>query len=124
MRRHLPIILLLCSLFSATASAQGTVSNDEYARELFALGQKHVKAGEYREAYHKFAAAYRLSKRPGFLFNMAECLRSDSDPEGAAKLYVRYLKKAPGGKHKHRGRLIAVSRNAHIGLTNCSRSRC
>jgi tetratricopeptide (TPR) repeat protein len=86
----LPLMLLLASpalAQPATAEAQ--------AREYFKQGTEHFNAGRYAEAEIAFSAGYTVSKRPGFLWNMAETARLRGAPDRAYELYGRFLEHAP-----------------------------
>jgi hypothetical protein len=54
--------------------------------------------GKYREARVEFLAGFELSKRPAFLFNIAECSRLLGDIADARAHYERYLALAPDGR--------------------------
>lgn len=105
------ILLVVLSLSVAhSAAAQATLPSQsstearspsdadmDRARAHFAAGQTAVDEGLYGEAYAQFAAGYSLSRRPLFLFNMAECARENGRAEAARNDYQRYLDAEPGG---------------------------
>ncbi len=71
---------------------------DSSAKTHFELGQTYSSAGRYVEALAEFSAGYELSRKPLFLFNMAECARLAGDPARARINYERYLAEDPQGK--------------------------
>jgi tetratricopeptide (TPR) repeat protein len=60
-------------------------------RELFASGQSHYDAGEYDAALRDFEEAYRLSKLPAFLVDIAQVDRKLGRLQEAKALLLRYL---------------------------------
>ncbi|MEM9070127.1 MAG: hypothetical protein AAGE52_16590 [Myxococcota bacterium] len=99
MARTLSSFLLLVAC-TASAAAQ---TNDR-ARAHFRAGQSLTEAGSYAEAYVEFAAGYSLSRRPLFLFNMAECSFELDRLDEARSEYERYLTEDP------EGRMVALAR--------------
>lgn len=69
MHRALSLILLLVAL-ATPALAQGT-GEDQRAKELYENGAVLYEEGRYEDAIEAWQEAYRLSKRPLLLFNIA-----------------------------------------------------
>lgn len=69
----------------------------ERARAHFTAGQTAVEQELFGEAYAQFTAGYSLSRRPLFLFNMAECARENGRVGTARTDYQRYLAAEPNG---------------------------
>lgn len=70
-------------------------ARDEEARNLFEAARAAYEEGRYEEALERFEESYRLSARPGLLYNIgqtAERLRRD---ERAIEAYEAYLAAAP-----------------------------
>jgi hypothetical protein len=86
------------------------------ARALYAEGQALFQKGSYREASARFSKGYDLSKKPAFLFNMAECARMLDDKKSARDLYVRYLTHDTRGRY----RAEATSRCQALQLGPCA----
>ncbi len=86
--------LMMLLLAGAALAADPTAE----AMALFKRGETLVAQQRYVEAYGEFAAAYRLSGRPLFLFNMGECARAGGDSERARQAYEQYLREDPTGK--------------------------
>jgi hypothetical protein len=100
MIRNTILALVFAASATRTTHAQPNPTEDArqvQARAYFDRGNAHYKAGRYLEARAEFAAGYELSRRPLFLFNMAECSRLDGNLELAREGYERYLREAPTG---------------------------
>ncbi len=91
------MVLLLGIAFAAPLVARAQSDPEAEARERFAEGQRLVDAGRYAEASASFRRGYELSRRPLFLFNIAECARQSGDARGAIDLYERYVREDPDG---------------------------
>lgn len=85
------------AVFAQAAAPAPAGDADAQARARYAEGQRLTAAGQYREALAAFTAGYALSRRPAFLFNMAECSRKLGDLEQARAYYERYLAEDPRG---------------------------
>lgn len=81
---------------AANASDDVTEDTDAEARTRFRVGRALVDTGLFREAHEEFRRGFVLSRRPAFVFNMAECSRAldDSDARGE---YAAYLELDPTG---------------------------
>ena len=91
MRALLALILLLLSSGSGLASS----FEDELARAHFLSGQSYFDEGRLEEALHEFREAYRISRRPGFQYNIAVCQEKLGHTDGAIEAFERYLREAP-----------------------------
>jgi tetratricopeptide (TPR) repeat protein len=69
------------------------------ARRQFIIGERLFRAGRYREAARAYQRGYRLSRRPGFLINIAHCQVRLGRPELAREQYRRFLAEAPDAPH-------------------------
>jgi hypothetical protein len=80
---------------SATLAAEGsdttTEDSEQAARRRFAEGDAAFKAGHYDQALKEFEAGYAVSRRPGFLLNMAHTQRKLGHLREARSLYKKYL---------------------------------
>ncbi|MBW2731214.1 MAG: hypothetical protein JRH20_02410 [Deltaproteobacteria bacterium] len=97
--KSLPVVLTLL-LGSPLAHAQ-TSQELKQARAAWKAGRSLFGKGDYRAAKVKFQEGFRLSKKSGFLHNMAECARMGGSKPEARQLYMRYLREYPTGKHRH-----------------------
>jgi hypothetical protein len=84
------------SLRAQPAIAQSP-SAGERARMLYREGSVAFERHEYDRALGLFTQGYALSKKSGFLFNMAESARLTGDKSLAHQLYVHYLTEAKPG---------------------------
>lgn len=64
---------------------------DQRARVLYKEGEGDYAAGRYEEAAAKFQEAYKLSKRPALLFNLANAYERMGEYQKAADNLERYL---------------------------------
>jgi tetratricopeptide (TPR) repeat protein len=69
------------------------------ARRQFMIGERLFRAGRYRDAARAYQRGYRLSRRPGFLINIAHCQVRLGRPELAREQYRRFLAAAPDAPH-------------------------
>ena len=74
-----------------TAATESTLS----ARTHFRHGEVHYAAGRYHDALAAYRAGYRTQPLPGFLVNIAQCLRRMGDLHGARAAYGRFVLVAP-----------------------------
>jgi tetratricopeptide (TPR) repeat protein len=98
------LIALSCAALAATpiaAHAQAEEESDEAqevandAHEHFRAGIEHFNAGRYADAELSFSLGYELSRKPGFLWNIAEAARGAGANPRALAFYRRYLAEAP-----------------------------
>ena len=103
------VALMLAGPASTRAQPKGAEAE---ARLRFQHGEKLVREGDYAGAQREFLEGYRLSRRPLFLFNMAECARLAGDLGQARAHYEHYLREDPQGAYvaQARERLAALPR--------------
>src|ERR1043165_2650119 len=75
--------------------ARPSANADSVGRAHFQRGQKLSANGQYAAAYREFAAGYAATKRPLFLFNMAEAARANGDTAKARDAYLEFLRVDP-----------------------------
>ncbi len=95
------IVFVVAALTPAVGSTQpGTNHSDRetISKDYFERGQKLIGEKKYLDALAAFSAGYELSRRPLFLFNMAESARFAGDVTRAKELFARYLQEDPNGK--------------------------
>jgi len=112
MSRSLIVLFVVAFACPHVASAQPKEdARAAAAKAYFERGDAHFKAGRYLEARAEFSAGFELSRRPLFLFNMAECSRLNGDADIARETYERYLLAEPNGGQAAlaRQRLAALS---------------
>jgi tetratricopeptide (TPR) repeat protein len=85
-------VLVALALAGATARAdQGSPEDDQKARELFRLGERHYAAGRYEKAAVMYDEAYRLSGRPELLLAIVNTYERMGDYEQAIEYLEKYL---------------------------------
>lgn len=89
------IVACLFALLVGSAAAQEVPVGDEYARELFVSGSSLYEEGRYREAIDAWEAGYSLSRRPLFLFNIANAYERLGDLRQAIHSLESYRSLAP-----------------------------
>jgi tetratricopeptide (TPR) repeat protein len=97
MIRRIQVIAIAITLAWATGPSRADDSDDQ-AKQAFDRGVSLYQKGRYVEALAEFSAGYTRSKRPLFLFNMAECSRLSNDVVRARESYERYLREDPQGR--------------------------
>jgi tetratricopeptide (TPR) repeat protein len=126
-----PLLLLLAML--AAAPAWADASSDERARQLYLNGATLYDEGEYALAVEAFEEAWRLSRRPGLLYNVAQAWQRLGDLDRAIDALNRYRVYATadeadqlrrqGGGPSPRSRVPTLpSRTPTIGRTGRSSS--
>ena len=82
-------------LFVPTGWAQLSRSDQEAAKAHFLAGSSYYESANYADAVKEFNEAYRLSKRPDLLYNIALCYERLSDYDNAISTLKRYLIEKP-----------------------------
>ena len=100
MSLRLAALLLLGAASAAllpmsAALAQPEAQAEAKAHTLFETGREAYDHGRFTEALALYEQAYRLSPRPGMLFNIGRAAEADSDYVRAIEAYERYLREAP-----------------------------
>src|SRR5262245_46610360 len=72
-----------------------TPAAEASGRAHFQRGQRLSASGDYEAAYREFAAGYAATRRPLFLFNMAEAARASGDVARARADYLEFLRLDP-----------------------------
>jgi hypothetical protein len=90
-------LLVSIVILSALAKNASATPLDAEAKQHFTRGQKLAAEGRCAEALPEFEAGYALSRRPLFLFNIAECARKTGELARARENYERYLREDPDG---------------------------
>lgn len=84
---------LVCA--SVPARAEPQPGDQELARAHFITGRSYYDQGRWADALKEFQEAYRLSQRPGFLYNVGVCYEQLHQPAQAIDAFERYLGASP-----------------------------
>lgn len=66
----------------------------------FRLGTQLFDSGRFREAAAEYETAFRLTDRPGLLFNIGQAYRLANDPQRALAAYQGYLRRNPNAPER------------------------
>ncbi len=88
----LAALTLLCSL---ARPALALSEEDERAKAHFLAGQSYYDQASYADALKEFNEAYRLSKKPALLYNIARCFEGLGQLGDAVSMLERYLTDEP-----------------------------
>jgi hypothetical protein len=110
-------VVLSCACLAGAANPEAD------GRALFEIGVKSYQEGQYAAAIVAFGEAYRITKRPGLLFSLAQAFRRSyektRDPtelREAIQYYTRYLATNASGPRRTEAetwlRQLAASSNA------------
>jgi tetratricopeptide (TPR) repeat protein len=92
MKRGFLIAAVVCA---AIAPAHAITEEDERAKAHFLAGQSYYEQASYADALREFNEAYRISKRPPLLYNIARCHEALEQYADAVKMLQRYLEEDP-----------------------------
>lgn len=87
--QHLTLVISLC--FSLLAHGQSE-SDLQIAKQQYSLGKTYYNQAAYDKALPLFEQAYKLSKRPLLLYNIARCYEALAKLPEAVDHYQKYLK--------------------------------
>ena len=86
---------LVCLSLFGTVGPAVAQSDDENARRHFESGAAYLQHADYENALREFTAAYKLSKRPELLLNIATVNERMGEPQAAIDALKEYLSVAP-----------------------------
>lgn len=90
--RALATLALVCCL---ARPALAMSEEDERAKAHFLAGQSYYDQASYADALKEFNEAYRLSKKPALLYNIARCFEGLGQLGDAVGMLERYLTDEP-----------------------------
>jgi predicted DNA-binding protein YlxM (UPF0122 family) len=90
--RGLVAVAVVCALAAPAGAAS---EEDERAKAHFLAGQSYYEQASYTDALREFNEAYRISKRPALLYNIARCHEALENYADAVKMLEAYLDQAP-----------------------------
>jgi tetratricopeptide (TPR) repeat protein len=88
-------LALATLIFGLNSFAYASPYEDELARARFLSGQSYFDEGRFGDALNEFREAYRISRVPGFQYNIAVCEEKLGHADAAAVAFERYLREAP-----------------------------
>ena len=91
---------LLVVIGLALVAAPALADDKAKAKELFDEGMKHFNVAEYPEAIAQWKQGYLLSKKPLFLFNIAQAYRFAGDCVQAMTFYESYAREEQNIKNQ------------------------
>lgn len=99
--RWICALLLLCALGVPSVYAQQPTKKElAEAKKRFEEADAAYRLQEYEKALEGFQEAYRLSKRAGLLFNIAQCYRQLDRYEESIKSYEAFIFDAPESEYR------------------------
>jgi hypothetical protein len=90
--RGIAIAAIVCA---AVAPASAMTEEEERAKAHFLAGQSYYDQASYTDALREFTEAYRISKRPALLYNIARCHEAVENYPEAVKMLEAYLEADP-----------------------------
>ena len=87
--------MLAAALVVAAAPAHAMTEEEERAKAHFLAGQSYYDQASYTDALREFNEAYRISKRPALLYNIARCFEALDQLADAVQMLQRYLEEDP-----------------------------
>jgi tetratricopeptide (TPR) repeat protein len=83
----------------APGTNEGAEDATADAAAAFWKGKESYEQGDYDKAREQFEAAYRITKDPDLLYNIAQTYRQRADCWNAKQTYERFLEAAPDSPH-------------------------
>jgi hypothetical protein len=90
--RGVAIAAVVCAL---VAPAGAMTEEEERAKAHFLAGQSYYDQASYTDALREFNEAYRISKKPALLYNIARCFEALEKYSDAVAMLERYLQEDP-----------------------------
>jgi hypothetical protein len=90
--RALAIVAVVCSI---ATPARAITEEEERAKAHFLAGQSYYDQASYTDALREFNEAYRISKKPALLYNIARCYEALGQLGDAVTMLEHYLQEEP-----------------------------
>ncbi|HEY2742996.1 MAG TPA: tetratricopeptide repeat protein [Polyangia bacterium] len=87
--------MLAAVILAAATPARAMTEEEERAKAHFLAGQSYYDQASYNDALREFNEAYRISKRPALLYNIARCFEALEQFPDAVRMLERYLEEDP-----------------------------
>lgn len=95
------LVLGLVLAMAGTARADDPAQADlDRAEALYTEGELHFKVAEYEQAIAAFKQAYKLSRQPLLLYNLAQVYRAQRQCRTALSFYRSYLRESPDAHNR------------------------
>jgi tetratricopeptide (TPR) repeat protein len=88
-------LALVAVVGGVAAPASALTEDEERAKAHFLAGQSYYEQASYADALKEFNEAYRISKRPPLLYNIARCYESMEQLDKAIEALQMYLQVSP-----------------------------
>lgn len=82
-------------VLAAVAPARAMTEEEERAKAHFLAGQSYYDQASYNDALREFGEAYRISRRPALLYNIARCHEALGELSDAVMMLEHYLAEEP-----------------------------
>jgi tetratricopeptide (TPR) repeat protein len=82
-------------LVAIVAPARAMTEEDERAKAHYLAGQSYYDQASYNDALREFGEAYRISKKPALLYNIARCHEALGQLGDAVTMLEHYLNEEP-----------------------------
>lgn len=90
--RQIALLALLCA---AAGPASALTEDEERAKAHFLAGQSYYDQASYTDALKEFTEAFRISRRPALLYNIARCYEGMEQLDKAIENLQGYLQAVP-----------------------------
>jgi hypothetical protein len=98
LRRHLSLLAVAVATLAQQTPARGDSADDAVARMHNRAGEAFYAAKRYPQALAEFTTGFDLTKRPGFLINIAQTYRKIGKLGRAIEFYRTFLTLDPTSK--------------------------
>jgi tetratricopeptide (TPR) repeat protein len=100
----------LLALLALLAPTLARADSTELAKRHYKLGEMMFNRADYAGAISQFKSAYRHSKKPALLYNIARCHESLGQHAEAIKTYEVYLESKPRDAEQIKARISNLQR--------------
>jgi tetratricopeptide (TPR) repeat protein len=90
--RGFVLLVLVCA---AATPATALTEDEERAKAHFLAGQSYYDQASYTDALKEFGEAFRISRRPALLYNIARCYEGLEQYDKAIENLQAYLREVP-----------------------------
>jgi len=105
MNRVAVLAIVAFELLAIPSSGLAQTPDEELAKRYFKVGEELYNRSDYQGALEQFSKAYKYSKKPGLLFNIARCHESLGNLEPAIKAFEGYMTIGPDNPDRIKARI-------------------